>query len=190
MRCVPEQKRKLLVDIVIGALIALCAAAFTLTRIAEHGRAVCLLAGWLSIFAVLYIAARYRMAGFVYSVRPRGDEDTTELAASYASLAKIPFGLLDLAVYRVFPWRDPIAQCVLSLDELKEATLVGSDTGAKREIVRKYKAENGGRFAVYDYTLTPWTGDALMLVFADGERYIGVLLEADDQMREFFEVIG
>ncbi len=190
MRCVPEQKKRILLDLIVAVLIVVCVAAFAVYRLWDGGRIWCLLCGTFSLIAALYICTRYRIVGYVYVIRLRGDDDATGLAASYVSFRDVPYNMLDLAVLRSYGRRDHVPQCVLPLDSLKEAAFVGRDCDAKRTLREKYKAENGGRFVIYDYTLTPWTDDAVMLVFEDGEEYIGVLIEADEQMRGFFEVIG
>jgi hypothetical protein len=98
--------------------------------------------------------------------------------------------MLDLTVTRKHPFGEPAVQSVLSLESLKEAVTAGGECEKMREVRRKYKEENGGRFVIYDYTVTPRSGDGLMLIFEDGEEYIGVLIEADEAMKRFFEVVG
>lgn len=181
MRCMPKQERKAIVYTLL-AVIVLCGGVSFYFRL--YGLT------FLCLFTAAFVAARYVLARFVYDIRLRGDEDTTGAAVGYASIRDVPFYLLDLAVLRGYAGREGVVQCRLSLGDLKEAVLVGNGRGVKRELREKYKMENGGRFPIFDYTLTPWTADAIILVFADGERYIGVMLEADERFCGFFEVIG
>ena len=181
MGCVPRQKRKLLF---ICALVVLALSAGISIYFGLWG------VGFLAIFALLYLLARYLFIEFCYIIGPQGEENVASLAASYVGIADKPYHMLDLTVTRKLPFGEPAVQSVLSLGDLKEAVTVGANMSARRELCRKYKAENGGRFVVYDYLITPFSRDALMLVFEDGEEYIGVLLEADEQMKRFFEVVG
>ncbi|MBR5252766.1 MAG: hypothetical protein IKV39_02695 [Clostridia bacterium] len=181
MGCVPRQKRKpiILAIVVFLALSAGVSVYFRLWGV-----------GFLALFLLLYVLARYLFIEFCYIISPRGSGEVTDLAPSYGVLTNMPYSMLDLTVTRKHPFGEPAVQSILSLQLLKETVFVGTDRGKMREIRKKYKAENGGRFVVYDYTVTPCTRDGLMLVFEDGEEYIGVLIEADEAMRKFFEIVG
>lgn len=181
MGCVPRQKRKPMIFalVVFLALSAGVSVYFRLWGV-----------GFLALFLLLYVLARYLLIEFCYIIGPRGGEEVSDLAPSYGVLANVPYSMLDLTVTRKHPFGEPAVQSVLSLGSLKESVMIGSERGKMREIRQKYKGENGGRFVIYDYTVTPRSGDGLMLIFEDGEEYIGVLIEADEAMREFFEIVG
>ena len=181
MGCVPRQKRKpmILEHVVFLALSAGVSVYFRLWGV-----------GFLALFLLLYVLARYLLIEFCYIIGPRGSGEVTDLAPSYGVLANVPYSMLDLTVTRKHPFGEPAVKSVLSLGSLKESVMIGSERGKMREIRRKYKEENGGRFVIYDYTVTPRSGDGLMLIFEDGEEYIGVMLEADETMKQIFEVVG
>ena len=50
-------------------------------------------------------------------------------------------------------------------------------------MLRDHYAAEG--YVYYDYTVTPRPDDALGLVFIDGNRYVGVVIEPDEVMRAF-----
>ena len=181
MGSVPCQKRK---PIIFAAIIALA----LLTGVGVYFRLWGV--AFLALFLLMYVLARYLLIEFCYIIGPRGEDEVSALAASYSGIGNMPYHMLDLTVTRKYPFGEPVGLCVLSLEQLKEAFFVAGEAGKMREIREKYKAENGGRFVVYDYSLTPRSKDGLLLVFADGEEYIGVLLEADEAMRRFFEIVG
>ena len=181
MGCVPRQKRKpiILAIVVFLALSAGVSAYFRLWGV-----------GFLALFLLMYVLTRYLFIEFCYIIGPRGSGEVSDLAPSYGVLTNMPYSMLDLTVTRKHPFGEPTVQSILSLQLLKEAVFVGTDREKMRETRQKYKAENGGRFVVYDYTITPRSQDGLMLIFEDGEEYIGVIIEADEAMKRFFEVVG
>lgn len=181
MGCVPRQKRKPMIFalVVFLALSAGVSVYFRLWGV-----------GFLALFLLLYVLARYLFIEFCYIIGPRGSDLVSDLAPSYGVLSNVPYSMLDLTVTRKHPFGEPAVQSVLSLESLKESVTVGGECEKLREVRRKYKVENGGRFVIYDYTVTPRSGDGLILIFEDGEEYIGVLIEADEAMKRFFEVVG
>ena len=181
MGSVPCQKRK---PIIFAAIIALA----LLTGVGVYFRLWGV--AFLALFLLMYVLARYLLIEFCYIIGPRGEDEVSALAASYGGIGNMPYHMLDLTVTRKYPFGEPAVQSVLSLGSLKESVMIGSERGKMRESRQKYKGENGGRFGIYDYTVTPRSGDGLMLIFEDGEKYIGVLIEADEAMKRFFEVVG
>lgn len=70
-------------------------------------------------------------------------------------------------------------ECLLSLSDLVFVTDVyrkGGDGRLTREDIRK-KYSMRGDFTFYDYTLTMGLDPALELVFMDGTKYVGVIIE-------------
>ena len=53
-----------------------------------------------------------------------------------------------------------------------------------KAMLRDHYAADG--YVYYDYTVTPRPDDALGLVFIDGNRYVGVVIEPDEAMRAYF----
>lgn len=194
MHCIPEQKKITAINVLFSVFAAcgltLFSAAVVLRSTERNGLGI--LSGFfamLCVVAALFVLMRYRLIGFTYVIRPRDDQNYTSLASSYASLREVPYFMLDLVVLKKIGLRRETAECILPLSSLKETAAGEKIREIKKQMREKYEMENGGQFIIYDYTLTPGTEDALGLVFLDGEKYVGILLEADERLRALFEGI-
>ena len=80
-------------------------------------------------------------------------------------------------------------ECVLGLEQLTAVRRIRrkkADGMTKRALRDRYAAEG---FIFYDYTLTFLWDSALALVFLDGNRYVGVIVEPDEAMRAYFAAL-
>lgn len=200
MRCVPEQKNK---KTVYSLIFALWIGGVILYAVPD----VCTASGvtvptWLfealavaAIIAGVFLLIRYGMTHFTYVIRPRSDaEDLSETGretafagAAAADVTMIRPEFLDFIVTKAQGARDGAMECVLGLGDLAAVYPVkkrGSGGMTPKQVREKYSAGDGG-FVFYDYTVTFLLDDALELVFADGSRYVGVILEPDAAMTRY-----
>ena len=191
MRCIPKPGRATAVNLIFALSaflgLSLFASSVIFRETGNGGAWFWLrLASVAFLFGGIYVLARYRLIKFAYVIKPRDEWADTELLASYASIVNVPYYMLDFVVYKSVGAREPVVQCVLSLEDFK-----GMATDADRKAYKdKFIRENGAGFTTYDYTLTPWSRDRILLVFRDEDKYAGILIEPDEQMRTFFETIG
>ncbi len=151
----------------------------------------------MAIVAAVFLMIRYRMTQYTYVIRLReddtnGEEYGLERAHYGIKITDLNPQMLDFCVYRAQGTRLSSMECLFSLDDLVDAKLVSMRTKSKnagknlptREEIRKKYAERGG-ILVYDYTLTLGLDEALELVFVDGNRYAGIIIEADEIMQGY-----
>ena len=142
--------------------------------------AVFQLAGVVSAVAAIFLAVRYRFTRFTYSISLReigADEEAVEAWESEPDLTKIPPSLLDFTVVKSQGKRPGVAECILSLDDLKRVVRF---TG-KKKIAETAKEEFGCK-VLYDYTANLFPPMVTVLIFADRDKTIGVAVECDEQM--------
>ncbi len=199
MRCVPEQKNPR-VTLVFAALLIFGGITYMLPYICRANEVTIsafpfVMLSLTAIVAVVYIMIRYRMTSYKYIIRLRDDAGIGE----EAGLGSVMVGslditscrreVLDFCVYRAQGTRLESLECLLSLGDLVEATRVirrGKGQGkipTKNQVRQKHEAH--GNFVFYDYTLTFGLEQALELVFIDGNRYVGVIIEADERMQSY-----
>lgn len=150
------------------------------------------LIAFASIVAAVFIIVRFKMTSFEYIIRPRSsvatEIGTEEAFVSAVDLTRMPCERLDFVVNKIQGTRANM-ECVMSIDDIvsaEEIVLHGKNPNSlptKEDVRRKY-AKDG--FVFYDYTVTLGLETALELVFVDGNRYAGVIIEPDDEMREYF----
>lgn len=148
----------------------------------------------VSVVAALFVLIKYKMTSFTYVVRLRddvadGDGDGLEKAYSaYEDITRLSPDLLDFCVFKASGSRLAAMECLMSLSDLVSVTEVyrsGGDGRLTRADVRAKYAKHDN-FVYYDYTLTLGLDPALELVFIDGQRYIGIIIEPDEVMRAYF----
>ncbi len=134
-------------------------------------------------FGGLYLFMRYRLLSFIYEI---GEENGLFPASSYAydpakgSLS--PSGSLypsegDLTVTKTVGWSKPLVDCRLSLSNLREVIpLCRKNTTTLKEL-RRSRARQGEAFVLYDYTASFRWQEATLLLFTEGEKTVGILLE-------------
>ncbi len=207
MRCVPEQRNARAVRAIVAALLA---AGGILYAVPPACRAAGLRTpGWLftllcvlSVVAAVFLAVRWLMTGFEYIIRLRRDAEDDAAAVELAELragfaARAGLGdfrpdQLDFVVKKSQGSRPGIMECVLGLEDLVFVGTVVRRTRAKdgrggmsaRDVRDRFSQKSGG-YVFYDYTLTFLWDEATMLVFRDGGRYVGCLIEADAPMRAY-----
>lgn len=196
MKFAPQQKNSG-VNIIIVVLLIFGAIVYAVPPLAEaNGISVIHLPFDVLVFAVIiaavFIIVRYKMTSFEYIIRPRSSVSTEigmeEAFVSAVDLSRMPRDRLDLVVNKIQGTRANM-ECVLSLGDLaavEKVSLRGKNPDSlptKNDIREKYAADG---FVFYDYTVTLGLERALELVFVDGNRYAGVIIEADDEMSEFF----
>ena len=146
-----------------------------------------------SVVGAVFLLVRYRMTSFTYIVRLRDDLDDGDaqgLEKAYAGsfdITSVKPELLDFCVYKASGTRMAAMECLLSLGDLVVTVEVTKKKsgGVTRDDVRREYEQKGG-FVFYDYTLTFGLESALELVFIDGNRYVGVIIEPDESMRQYF----
>lgn len=195
MRCVPKQRR---VRAVRSILAALLIAGFLIYALPPASGALGLrLPAWLytalaftCLIAAVFLLVRYEMTGFQYIIRPRTETDGTEFVTAYASgrpaICELPPEQLDFAVVKSQGARPGVMECLLSLGDLIAVYPIRRsrrDGMTKADLRERYAADG---YVWYDYTLTLGIDDALALVFVDGNRTVGILIEPDEGMRAYF----
>ncbi len=146
-----------------------------------------------AVVAAIYLMIRYRMTSFTYIIRLKddtadGDADGLEKAyASDASIYSLSPDMLDFCVYKASGSRLAAMECLLSLSDLVFVSDVyrkgGEGKPTREDIRQKYSVR--GDYTFYDYTLTLGLEPALMLVFIDGTRYVGIIIEPNEEMRTY-----
>jgi hypothetical protein len=198
MRCVPEQKNTRGIRMIIAALLIGGGILYALPHAAQAAgiRVISWLFDALTIgciVAAVFLLVRYQMTGFQYIVRTKAEYDEIGLAAAYAvgaelNVADLPPETLDFVVIRSQGARPGVMECVLGVEQLVSAVPIRrrkADGVTKSALRDKYAAE-GQEYVYYDYTVTFLADSALALVFIDGNRYVGVILEPDERMKAYF----
>lgn len=146
-----------------------------------------------AVVAAIYLMIRYRMTSFTYVIRLKDDTAAGEeegLEKAYASDSGI-YGfspdMLDFCVFKASGSRLAAMECLLSLSDLVFVSDVyrkGGDGKLTREDIRQKYIQRGD-FTFYDYTLTLGLDPALELVFIDGTKYVGIIIEPNEEMRGY-----
>ena len=198
MRCVPQQRRTRAVRSIFAALLIV---GFLIYAVPPASAAAGIrVPGWpftavafLCLIAAVFLLIRYEMTGFQYILRPRNETDDTGLVTAYASGHPVIYDLLpeqiDFAVIKSQGARPGAMECLLSLGDLIAVHPLRRnrrDGMTKADLRERYA---GDGYVWYDYTLTLGIDDALALVFVDGRRTVGILIEPDEQMRAYFTAL-
>ena len=196
MRCIPVQRN---VGAVRSVLAVLLLAGFVFYAIpAASGAAGVHVPAWpftalsfACIIAAIFLFTRYRMTGFQYIIRPRSETDDSGLVTAQVSgmrlnIGDLPPETLDFAVVKSMGARPGAMECLLGLDSLVAVLPLrrNAKDGLTKAGLRDRYAADG--YVWYDYTLTFGIDDALALVFLDGNRYAGIIIEPDEAMRAYF----
>lgn len=201
MRCIPKQKNRKIGLIVISFIIT-GALLYMIPLVCDvYGIKV---TPWIFQFAALalivigiYVMMRYKLTEFVYEIRLKTKVvENSDMMPVYASEMKVDVVQispehLDFAVMRAQGTRIKAMECLLCLKDLVRVIPLSHNRQDGRETkqsVRKKYEPDG--FVFYDYTVTPMTDDALELIFIEGNRYVGVIIEPDEPMREYFIGLG
>ena len=198
MRCIPKQRRTRAVRSIFAALLI---AGFLIYAVPPASGAMGIrVPAWpftalafVCLIAAVYLLVRYEMTGFQYIIRPRTETDDTGLVTAYATGHPVIYDMLpeqlDFAVLKSQGARPGAMECLLSLGDLAAVHPLRRNhrDGMTKSDLRQRYASDG--YIWYDYTLTLGIDDALALVFRDGQRMIGVLIEADEEMRAYFTTL-
>lgn len=198
MRCVPEQKNAQGVRRIIAALLISGGILYAVPHAAQAAgvRVISWLFDALTIGCVVgavFLLVRYQMTGFQYIVRTKNEADDSGLVTAYAAGAELNVEdllpeYLDFVVIRSQGARPGAMECVLGVEQLIAAVPIRrkkADGMTKSALRDKYAAE-GEDYISYDYTVTFLADRALALVFLDGNRYVGVFIEPDERMGNYF----
>ena len=192
MNCIPVQKNMRALTLAIALLLILGGVCYAVPIVCRsQGIDIMPIPFTAStlvlIVAAVYLTVRYRMTGFCYSVRLRGDTDTSDYATEYSSVGTIegfPLTSLDFVVVKSMGARAGAMECVLPLSDLSAVYELKKGGLTKKTVRDKYTA---GGFSFYDYTVTFMSDYAVEMVFADGRGggYVGVIIEPDEKMKDF-----
>ncbi|MBQ7922276.1 MAG: hypothetical protein IJ325_06835 [Clostridia bacterium] len=141
------------------------------------------------IVAMLYLLVRYHMTWFVYSIRTKSDKTVPGIGTVLTEdmpmhITHLPKDMLDFAVVRGQGRKNGVLECLLGLEQLVRAIPV-SEKSADGTVSLKDARKKYPGMALYDYTITLFRREALLLVFLDGERYVGILIEAGEDMQYY-----
>lgn len=193
MRCTPVQKNAG-IGLIFAALLIVGGIAYGIPVVcAARGISVMALpfafTTFVCVIAAVFVLVRYRMMTMVYLIRPRSDIGENGMETAYAGaldVTKIRPEYLDFIVIKGQGSRPGAMECVMSLGDLAavyRVTKSGADGTMTRRAVREKYIHDG--FVFYDYTVTLGLEEALELVFVDGNRYCGVIIEADEPMARY-----
>ena len=133
--------------------------------------------------AFMFLFIRYRMTSFEYIIKPR-DDGFCSADAVYASDGSAP---LDFVVYKSIGARQGAMECVLSVADFMEAIPLRKGERSKADVMKAFSKEG---FTYYDYTLTFMSREKLELIFLDGQKYVGIIIEDDNPIAEYFRKIS
>ena len=193
MRCTPTQKNPR-IPWIFASLLFVGGIAYAVPIVsAAYGISVMALPFTLITFfcviAAVFVLVRYRMMTMVYLIRPRSDIDENGMEAAFAGrldISAIRPEYLDFIVIKGQGSRPGAMECVMSLSDLcavYRVTAKGTDGTLTRKAVREKYIKDG--FIFYDFTVTLGLEEAMELVFADGNRYCGVIIEPDEPMARY-----
>ena len=82
-------------------------------------------------------------------------------------------------------------ECVLGVEQLVSVVPLRrrKADGVTKSALRDRYAAKGQDYLYYDYTVTFLPDSALALVFIDGNRYVGVIIEPDERMKAYFTAL-
>lgn len=198
MRYVPEQKNIRLVNSIMLSLFVFGGISYAIPIVCESQN-VSVTMPWLftlltlvSVVTAVFFLVRYRMTGFTYLIRPRSDIPENGMEAVYADscdVTQVRPDWLDLVVLKSQGNKPGVMECVLSLGDLVAIIPVSSrkadGKSTIKEVRDKYREGNPSGFIFYDYTLSFMLDEALELIFIDGNRYVGIVLEVDGVMKDY-----
>ncbi len=193
MRCVPVQ-RNTRIPWIFAALLVVGGIAYAIPVICEaYGVDVIplpfTLVTFFCVIGAVFVLVRYRMMTMVYLIRPRSDIGENGMETAFAGahdVTKIRPEYLDFIVIKGQGSRPGAMECVMSLADLctvYRVTKKGGNGTLTRSQVREKYVQDG--FVFYDYTVTLGLEEALELVFIDGNRYCGVIIEPDEPMARY-----
>ena len=194
MNFTPTAKNSRLVNSIIVLSLIFGAITYTVPAICqEYGVTVMpWLFGLLTIASVvtaLYFFVRYKMTGFIYMICPRSDIDIDPnfQSASFGGgdVTRMSPKWLDFVVMKSQGSRTPIKECVMSFEDLVEVMPIArkkTDGATHDDVAKKYRERSVADFAFYDYTLTYRWEKAVELIFVDGQRYVGIIVEGDEEL--------
>lgn len=201
MRCSPTQKNSRVWAIVAALLlfggITYAVPIYCNANEIKIGGALFQFITVISIVIAVFVVVRYQMTHFTYIIRPRSDAsdfDDTDSAFAYAGvtagskISHLPPDMLDFAVNRSQGSRAGGAECVLSLSDLVAVYSPAKNSRELKNAIRKRYIADG--YVYYDYTVTLGSNEVMPLVFIDGNRYVGIFIEPDDTMRDYFLSLG
>lgn len=188
MKYKPEQKHSKLLNTVMICLLIAGTVAYSLPVIFRSNEINISPFPFTALAIMCFIAAiflliRYRMSSFEYIIRPRSDLDP-ELAAAYSvgnDISRFPYDCLDFIVYKSQSSKPGAMECVLSVSDLIAAYSL-NDKKSKSEMNSKYSKDG---FVFYNYTLTFRPDSVTEFIFIDGNRYVGIILEDDNEVTRF-----
>lgn len=141
------------------------------------------------IVVMLYLLVRYHMTWFVYSIRTKSDTTVPGIGAVLTQdypmhITHLPMDMLDFAVVRGQGRKNGVLECLMGLEQLEDAVVIAEKadgTGTNLKEVRKQYPD----LALYDYTLTFFRKEALLLLFRDGQKHTGILIEPGEDMQYY-----
>lgn len=196
MRCVPEAKNVRGIRMIIAALLVGGGILYAVPHAAQAAgiRVIAWLFDALTIaciVAAVFLLVRYQMTGFQYIIRLKTEAEDSGLVTAYATgarlnVADLPPEMLDFVVIRSQGARPGAMECVLGVEQLAAVVPVRrrKEDGVTKAALRDRYAADG--YVYYDYTVTFRPDEALGLVFIDGNRYVGIIIEPDEAMRTYF----
>ncbi|MBQ6262749.1 MAG: hypothetical protein IJK58_04460 [Clostridia bacterium] len=131
--------------------------------------------------AGIFILVRFRFVTFTYVLDFRSDgadPDAERAYAGEADVSRIPRDMLDFTVFKTQGQRQPVAECILGIDELEAVKEFPGRRGIARELRREY-----GAVAYYDYTASPRPESVTVLVFSEPDKKAAIAVECDEKMR-------
>ena len=205
MRCVPEQKNARGGRMIIAALLIGGGILYAIPHAAQAAgiRVISWLFDLLTVGCIVgavFLLVRYQMTGFQYIIRTKREAEDSGLATAYAesgnaglrarlNVTDLPPEMLDFVVIRSQGARPGVMECVLGLEQLTAAVPLRrrKEDGVTKAMLRDRYAAEG--YVSYDYTVTFRPDEALGLVFIDGNRYVGVVIEPDEAMRAYLTAL-
>lgn len=197
MRHIPPQKNATLVTNIIFSLLIFAAVTYAIPIACEaagHPTPMPWIFTLLTLTAIVTAVTffvRYPMTGFVYLIQPRNTTpaDPTLEPAYAMDVTKLPLDTLDLIVMKSQGSRMPVTECVLPLSDLIAVCPVKRKPDNNHATIKSvrdhYRARHATDFIFYNYTRSFLWDEAIELVFLDGQRIVGIILEADEPMRQY-----
>lgn len=198
MRYIPEPKNLRSVSIIMACLLVFGGVCYAIPIVCE-AQSVPVSMPWLftlltliSVVAALFFLIRYRMTGFTYLIRPRTDIPDNGMETVFVGspdVTQIRPEWLDLVVLKSQGNKPGVMECVMSLGDLAAVIPVSCRAGGEKMTIKqvrdKYREDDPTGFIFYDYTLSFQFEEALELIFIDGNRYVGIILEVDGAMKHY-----
>ena len=137
----------------------------------------------MCFIALIFLFLRYRATVFEYVICPR-DDGYVPADAEFAYEDGTP---LDFVVYKSIGARQGAMECRLSVSDFREAVPLKKGGRTKRDVLKAFADEG---FTYYDYTLTFLPEETIELVFADGQKYVGIIIEDNNEIADYFRKIS